>query len=334
MTDDRDRLDRTFAGLRGNDPDPDDTEGPTTAAEKPQAPTSDSEAEEATTSIDKDGDQPPLFINPERPPAEGAKTDPGNDESDEDEPAVAASGSKATEDRVVRPGGDDPWTAAGVTLRKMAPAGDGDSQEVMAQIRRDIAYQQGKKLPDGDERKPASDTEHPRPKEDVNVKRSKSAASLFPSFSLSLPALGQRSVSIAQTLMAIAAVVFAVAFGASQIGVGGGKHYIHFTVDAPSAREVSVLGDFNDWREAANPLSRAPGSTVWEAWIAVEPGRYRYAFLVDGRVHMVDRARQASFDDELNRGVSILVVPGGGGVPDMIGDEEAAAETTLVPDRR
>ena len=49
---------------------------------------------------------------------------------------------------------------------------------------------------------------------------------------------------------------------------------------APGASRVTVVGDFNGWNPTASPLARgADGS--WRARIAVPPGRYEYAFVVD-----------------------------------------------------
>jgi 1,4-alpha-glucan branching enzyme len=54
----------------------------------------------------------------------------------------------------------------------------------------------------------------------------------------------------------------------------------HFTVWAPNAKAVAVIGDFNDWRREVNPARvRNDASGLWEAEVAgVEPGqRYKFA---------------------------------------------------------
>ena len=56
---------------------------------------------------------------------------------------------------------------------------------------------------------------------------------------------------------------------------------VHFRVVAPGAARVSVIGTFDDWSEERGALrERAPG--IFEADLAVAPGRHRYRLLIDG----------------------------------------------------
>ncbi len=58
-----------------------------------------------------------------------------------------------------------------------------------------------------------------------------------------------------------------------------GKKGVYFAVWAPSAKAVSVIGDFNYWIEGEHPLNvRWDGSGIWEGFIpGVEKGtRYKY----------------------------------------------------------
>jgi hypothetical protein len=54
-----------------------------------------------------------------------------------------------------------------------------------------------------------------------------------------------------------------------------------FLVPAPGAENVTVLGNFNGW--TATPLDDPDGDGIWTAAIDLPPGRYEYAYLVDGR---------------------------------------------------
>lgn len=58
-----------------------------------------------------------------------------------------------------------------------------------------------------------------------------------------------------------------------------GKKGVHFAVWAPNAREVSVIGDWNDWKVGANPLEFRKEAAIWEGFIpGVKKGAlYKYA---------------------------------------------------------
>jgi 1,4-alpha-glucan branching enzyme len=66
-----------------------------------------------------------------------------------------------------------------------------------------------------------------------------------------------------------------------------GKRGTYFAVWAPSAKQVSVIGDFNGWNRSAHPLnSRWDSSGIWEGFIeGIENGTvYKYAIdAQDGR---------------------------------------------------
>ncbi len=67
-------------------------------------------------------------------------------------------------------------------------------------------------------------------------------------------------------------------FGAHLTEVNGEKG-VYFAVWAPSAKSVSVIGDFNYWMEGEHPLNvRWDGSGIWEGFIpGVEKGtKYKY----------------------------------------------------------
>ena len=57
---------------------------------------------------------------------------------------------------------------------------------------------------------------------------------------------------------------------------------IDFTVLAPEAREVSVVGCFNGWRPNATPLKNT-GAGTWVVRLMLRSGQYEYRFVVDGR---------------------------------------------------
>lgn len=83
-----------------------------------------------------------------------------------------------------------------------------------------------------------------------------------------------------------------------------------FVLVAPEASGVSVVGDFNDWSMSATPLTRAEGDGIWHVTLPLGPGRYRYAFVVNGTIWRNDPEAPAA-DDEFGRSNSVLTVGGG-----------------------
>lgn len=84
-------------------------------------------------------------------------------------------------------------------------------------------------------------------------------------------------------------------FVASHIGIDGGAPGIRltpsrvadgnqevlFVLPALDAMDVAVVGNFNSWEPS--PLSDADDDGIWTARIPLPPGRYEYAFVIDGR---------------------------------------------------
>ena len=56
---------------------------------------------------------------------------------------------------------------------------------------------------------------------------------------------------------------------------------IAFTLTAPEAQNVFLVGDFNSWDEKSHPLKRNSNGR-WKITISLTPGRYEYRLLVDG----------------------------------------------------
>lgn len=83
--------------------------------------------------------------------------------------------------------------------------------------------------------------------------------------------------------------------------------YVHFSLSAPAAHNVSLAGSFNNWDAAGLSLHRAADGG-WEATIALPVGEHRYQFVVDGRRWVPDPAAQAQVDDGFGGTNSVIVV--------------------------
>jgi len=84
---------------------------------------------------------------------------------------------------------------------------------------------------------------------------------------------------------------------------------VRFTLVAPQASRVSIVGDFNQWDPTALPLRRAADGQSWEVEIPLVPGRYAYSFVVDGMLARDPGAPQVA-DDDFGKPNSIVMVKG------------------------
>ena len=85
---------------------------------------------------------------------------------------------------------------------------------------------------------------------------------------------------------------------------------LQFVLVAPQAASVTLVGDFNDWDPARSPMQTAHG--VWATVVRLTPGRYRYAFLVNGVEWRADPSAPAAKDDEFGTPSSVVTVGGRG----------------------
>jgi 1,4-alpha-glucan branching enzyme len=53
-----------------------------------------------------------------------------------------------------------------------------------------------------------------------------------------------------------------------------------FAFRAPTARQVSLAGNFNNWDPNAGSMQKGPDG-VWRLSVTLKPGRYEYRFFAD-----------------------------------------------------
>lgn len=83
---------------------------------------------------------------------------------------------------------------------------------------------------------------------------------------------------------------------------------IEFTIRVPGSSQVSVVGDFNNWDPRANPLTTR-ADDVWATTIPLGPGRYNYAFVVDGVAWVPGDADPRALGEEFGTPTSVVMVP-------------------------
>jgi 1,4-alpha-glucan branching enzyme len=81
---------------------------------------------------------------------------------------------------------------------------------------------------------------------------------------------------------------------------------VSFVLSAPSARQVSLIGDFNDWDPDAYPMKRQPDG-AWLIQVPLIQGQHHYQFLVDGKP-MLDPHAQGVARNEQDQKVSLLAL--------------------------
>ena len=54
-----------------------------------------------------------------------------------------------------------------------------------------------------------------------------------------------------------------------------------FSIEAPNAQRVCLVGDFNDWTLCEVPLVRDEARGTWSIQVNLPPGRHEYMFVVD-----------------------------------------------------
>jgi 1,4-alpha-glucan branching enzyme len=70
---------------------------------------------------------------------------------------------------------------------------------------------------------------------------------------------------------------------------------VRFAVWAPNAQYVSVVGDFNNWDPAADPLAPVDATGIWEGVVETATTGQRYKFHLDGS----EKADPIAFEQEL-----------------------------------
>jgi len=79
---------------------------------------------------------------------------------------------------------------------------------------------------------------------------------------------------------------------------------VNFICHAASAKSVSLVGDFNTWNPAANPMKQMPDHS-WLLTVELKHGHHRYAFLVDGALTLDPRAQGVTRNEKGER-VSLM----------------------------
>lgn len=81
--------------------------------------------------------------------------------------------------------------------------------------------------------------------------------------------------------------------------------FVEFSLKRPKAKSVSLIGDFNGWKEGAQPLARQSDGR-WQLMLPLPKGRHHYLFVVDGTPELDPAAKES--EDAGGRRASVKVV--------------------------
>jgi hypothetical protein len=72
---------------------------------------------------------------------------------------------------------------------------------------------------------------------------------------------------------------------------------VRFVFVDPSAKQVELVGDFNEWAKGTTELSHSGAPGVWTVSVPLSPGRHEYAFIINGSRWVADPFAPKSSDD-------------------------------------
>ncbi len=117
--------------------------------------------------------------------------------------------------------------------------------------------------------------------------------------------IGRRFIGLAA---AVALFFVGVGFGARVfVPARGNVASVLFILDAPSAKSVSLVGDFNKWDPAVHVLKRPEPGKPWELRVDLQRGKmYVYDFVIDGKHWVPDPTVETKVEDGFGGSGSLL----------------------------
>jgi predicted carbohydrate-binding protein with CBM48 len=125
------------------------------------------------------------------------------------------------------------------------------------------------------------------------------------------------------SLAAAAALLFAAFFGAGvakrsaffsgffsafTATAHDSSRHVQFTLIAPDAKKVVVVGDFNAWDQTHAGYQAKQSGGVWTVTAPVPNGHHRYSFVVDDSLWVADPMAPRANDNDFGLPKSALVV--------------------------
>lgn len=119
-----------------------------------------------------------------------------------------------------------------------------------------------------------------------------------------------RRIGLIATLCAAAGVAALLLVRPATVPLPVAHKAVQFSLVAPGALSVTVAGDFNDWNTTTTPLFPTQSGGSWKVTIRLPPGRYNYAFIVNGTKWVPDPVAPRATADDFGAPNSVVTVDG------------------------
>ena len=87
-----------------------------------------------------------------------------------------------------------------------------------------------------------------------------------------------------------------------------GSNALKFSLYAPQARSVALIGDFNGWGSTDGVKLAPSADGMWSVAVPLPAGRYQYAFLVDGQRWVTDPRAEQHVSDDFGRQNAVITI--------------------------
>lgn len=88
----------------------------------------------------------------------------------------------------------------------------------------------------------------------------------------------------------------------------GEGNALRFSLYAPQAASVVLVGDFNGWGSLSEVSLKPAGKGMWSVVVPLPSGRYQYAFLVDGQRWVTDPRAEQHVSDDFGRQNAVVTI--------------------------
>jgi 1,4-alpha-glucan branching enzyme len=83
---------------------------------------------------------------------------------------------------------------------------------------------------------------------------------------------------------------------------------VRFTVLAPGAKQVVLVGSFNGWAKDATPMAVINGASLWAVDVPLKEGEYTFMYLIDGVQWVTPTLAEDFVTDEFGQTNGVVTV--------------------------